>query len=59
MTLQDKINKLLEEANRYELAVSSDASPSSQEWISQERVDHYRKMANDKRKEAKKLGWKE
>lgn len=55
MTKVEKAAKLREEADRYEAAVSSQAGPSSQEWISPERFDHYMEMANKKRVEAERL----
>jgi hypothetical protein len=50
-----RIAELREAADRYERAVSSTAGPSSQEWVSPERQDHYYKMAAEKRAEADRL----
>ena len=56
MKAKTKIIKELEEkARRLENSVSSQASPSSQEWVSPQRFDHYMKLANECREEAKKL----
>lgn len=52
MTITEKIADLRRQADRYEQAVSSTAGPSSQEWISPERYDHYMRMAREKREEA-------
>lgn len=49
------IKKLREDADRLEDSVSSTAGPSSQEWVSPERREHYRGMAAQKRLEADRL----
>jgi len=55
MTREEKIKKLRREAEVYDELVSSNADPSSQEWISPERREHYYRMAYEKRLEANEL----
>lgn len=43
------------QADRYEESVSSSAGPSSQEWVSPERREHYMGMAAKLRLDADKL----
>lgn len=42
--------ELRDQADRYEKAVSSNAGPSSQEYISPERREHYFRMAENCRR---------
>ena len=51
----DKARKLREQADRYENSVSSPSGPSSQEYISPQRYDHYMRMAKEARDEANRL----
>lgn len=55
MTTRDYIKQLLDKADRCEASVSSQAGPSSQEWVSPERFDAYLRKADKIRAEAKKL----
>ena len=55
MTKAQKIKELRETADRMEASINASAGPSSQEWISPERADHYRRMASEKRREADEL----
>ena len=52
---QAKIKELRERADRTEKSVSSNAGPSSQEWVSPERRAHYRQLALADRLEADRL----
>lgn len=54
-TLRKKIKELRDRADRTENSVSSNAGPSSQEWVSSERRSHYMSLAYQDRKEADKL----
>lgn len=55
MNAESEIEKLEKQADRYECAVSSTAGPSSQEYISWERREHYLEMARECREKAKQL----
>lgn len=50
-----KAKELRAKADRYEDAVSSDAGPSSQEWVSPERREHYMHEAFKLRQQADRL----
>lgn len=50
-----EIQELEAQATRYENAVSSTSSPSSQEYVSPQRFDHYMKMARECREKAERL----
>ena len=54
-TLKKKIKELRDRADRTENSVSSNAGPSSQEWVSPERRSHYMSLAYRDRKEADRL----
>ena len=54
-TLKKKIKELRDRADRTENSVSSNAGPSSQEWVSSERREYYMNLAYQDRKEAEKL----
>jgi hypothetical protein len=58
MTKKDKEKKIVllyAAADRLEASVSGGAGPSSEAWVSPERQAHYYAMADEKRREAKKL----
>lgn len=51
----EKIKDLRERADRTEESVSGNAGPSSQEWVSPERRQHYMGLAAKDRLEADKI----
>lgn len=54
-SIRKKIKELRDRADRIENSVSSNAGPSSQEWVSPERRAHYMSLAAKDRFEADRL----